>query len=60
MTIHHCPKCELRFEHKTELDDHIWHDHPEFRHEYPVWSAHHPTPGDHAEDHPVPGWDPKS
>ena len=36
MTVHQCPKCELRFEWKTELDDHCWHDHPEFRHEYPV------------------------
>ena len=36
MTIHQCPKCELRFDFKTELDDHCWHDHPEFRHEYPV------------------------
>lgn len=36
MTIHQCPKCELRFDWKTELDDHCWHDHPEFRHDYPV------------------------
>jgi hypothetical protein len=36
MSIHQCPKCELRFEWKTELDDHCWHDHPEFRHEYPA------------------------
>ncbi len=36
MTVHQCPKCELRFAWKTELDDHCWHDHPEFRHEYPV------------------------
>jgi hypothetical protein len=36
MTVHHCPKCELRFALKTELDDHCWHDHPEFRHEYPA------------------------
>lgn len=42
MTIHQCPKCELRYSWKTELDDHIWHDHPDFRHEYPAWSAHHP------------------
>jgi hypothetical protein len=39
MTVHQCPKCELRFTHKTEVDDHCWHDHPEFRHEYPA--AHH-------------------
>jgi hypothetical protein len=36
MTVHQCPKCELRFAWKTELEDHCWHDHPEFRHEYPV------------------------
>lgn len=36
MTVHQCPKCELRFAYKTELDDHCWHDHPEFRHEYPA------------------------
>jgi hypothetical protein len=36
MTVHQCPKCELRFDWKTELDDHCWHDHPEFRHEYPA------------------------
>jgi hypothetical protein len=36
MTIHQCPKCELRFDWKTELDDHCWHDHPQFRHEYPA------------------------
>ncbi len=36
MTIHQCPKCELRFTWKTELDDHCANDHPQFRHEYPV------------------------
>lgn len=36
MTVHQCPKCELRFDWITELNDHCWHDHPEFRHEYPV------------------------
>ena len=40
MTVHQCPKCELRFSWKTELDDHCWHDHPEFRHEYPVGGHH--------------------
>ena len=39
MTVHQCPKCELKFSYKTEVDDHCWHDHPEFRHEYPA--AHH-------------------
>lgn len=36
MSVHQCPKCELRFSYKTELDDHCWHDHPQFRHEYPA------------------------
>ena len=36
MTVHQCPKCELKFSYKTEVDDHCWHDHPEFRHEYPA------------------------
>jgi hypothetical protein len=40
MTIHQCPKCELRFDRKTELDDHCRDEHPDFRHEYPV--AHRP------------------
>jgi hypothetical protein len=35
MTIHQCPKCELRFTWQTELDDHCRQDHPQFRHEYP-------------------------
>jgi hypothetical protein len=43
MTIHQCPKCELRFDWKTELDDHCWHDHPEFRHEYPAQPARPPV-----------------
>ena len=36
MTVHQCPKCELRFTWKTELDDHCANDHPQFRHEYPA------------------------
>jgi hypothetical protein len=39
MTVHQCPKCELRFTWKTELDDHCQQDHPQFRHEYPVRKA---------------------
>jgi len=39
MTIHQCPKCELRFTWKTELDDHCTNDHPQFKHEYPVRKA---------------------
>jgi len=49
MSIHQCPKCELRFEWKTELDDHCWHDHPEFRHEYPA----SPPPPEAAAPAPV-------
>jgi hypothetical protein len=45
MTIHQCPKCELRFAWKTEVDDHCWHDHPEFRHEYPAVAVR-PAPAD--------------
>jgi|GEM_PF-3229101 len=36
MTVHQCPKCELRFTWKTELEDHCATDHPQFKHEYPV------------------------
>ena len=39
MTLHHCPKCELRFTWKTELDDHCANDHPQFKHDYPVRKA---------------------
>ncbi len=46
MTIHQCPKCELRFDWKTELDDHCWHDHPEFRHEYPAQAVAEPPVAD--------------
>lgn len=44
MTVHQCPKCELRFERKAELDDHCWHDHPQFRHEYPASAPPPPAP----------------
>jgi hypothetical protein len=50
MTIHQCPKCELKFAYKTEVDDHCWHDHPEFRHEYPATVPPPPVP----EPHEVP------
>jgi len=48
MTFHQCPKCELRFDWITELNDHCWHDHPEFRHEYPV-----AKPASHAAEQPA-------
>jgi hypothetical protein len=41
MTVHQCPKCELRFTWPTELDDHCRTDHPEFHHDYPVRGVHH-------------------
>ena len=53
MTVHQCPKCELKFSYKTEVDDHCRQDHPEFRHEYPA--AHHtPQPTPHAVPPPHP------
>ncbi|MGH8962762.1 MAG: hypothetical protein ACRDWT_16505 [Jatrophihabitantaceae bacterium] len=58
MTIHQCPKCELRFDWNTELDDHCRHDHPQFRHEYPAQAAPQPDPEPVPEAHraqPVPG-----
>jgi hypothetical protein len=42
MTVHQCPKCELRFTWQTELDDHCHQEHPEFRHEYPARRPLHP------------------
>ncbi|HEY8300650.1 MAG TPA: hypothetical protein VIG48_02000 [Jatrophihabitans sp.] len=52
MTVHQCPKCELKFSYKTEVDDHCRHDHPEFRHEYPA--VHHdPEPLPHAPPPPA-------
>ncbi len=42
MTIHQCPKCELRFSWNTELDNHLREDHPQFRHDYPVGHPNHP------------------
>ena len=41
MTVHQCPKCELRFTWPTELDDHCRTDHPTFHHDYPVGGVHH-------------------
>ena len=53
MTIHHCPKCELRFTYKTELDDHLWHDHADFRHEYPATAPPVVAPTPPPTPHPV-------
>jgi hypothetical protein len=41
MTMHQCPKCDLRFTWSTELDDHCRTDHPGFHHDYPVRGVHH-------------------
>jgi hypothetical protein len=34
MTVHQCPKCELKFSLKPELDWHCREEHPGFRHDY--------------------------
>jgi hypothetical protein len=49
MTVHQCPKCELRFTWKTELDDHCSNDHPQFKHEYPARKA---ASGQHEQPQP--------
>jgi hypothetical protein len=41
MTVHQCPKCELRFDRVTELDNHCREEHPQFHHDYPVRGVHH-------------------
>ena len=41
MSVHQCPKCELRFSYLTELDDHCHRDHPNFHHDYPVRGVRH-------------------
>ncbi|MHA3702730.1 hypothetical protein ACXR2U_11155 [Jatrophihabitans sp. YIM 134969] len=43
MSVHQCPKCELRFTLKPELDWHCREEHPEFRHDYA-------GPWEHPED----------
>jgi hypothetical protein len=46
MSVHQCPKCELRFTWQTELEDHCRTDHPQFHHDYPVGGVHRVEPGD--------------
>ena len=41
LTVHQCPKCELKFAIRTVLDDHLRNDHPQFHHDYPVHGVHH-------------------
>jgi hypothetical protein len=36
VTVHQCPKCELRFTWQTELDVHCRDEHPDFHHDYPT------------------------
>ena len=36
MSVHQCPKCELKFAYRTELDYHCGNDHPGFTHHYPA------------------------
>ena len=43
MSVHQCPKCELRFTYQTELDYHCREEHPDFKHDYPVHHAEPPT-----------------
>jgi hypothetical protein len=52
MTMHQCPKCDLRFTWRTELDDHCRTDHPDFHHEYPVRGVHH-ADGENVEPKPA-------
>ena len=55
MSVHQCPKCELRFERKTELEVHCRSDHPGFRHEYPAAPPANLVDGQHHfEGHEVP------
>jgi hypothetical protein len=52
MTVHQCPKCELRFSWITELDDHCREDHPEFKHDYPVGKPSPPRAPDQPSAEP--------
>ena len=36
MNTHHCPCCELIFEHRTVLEYHLRNDHPKVHFDYPV------------------------
>lgn len=46
MSVHQCPKCELRFTLRPELEYHCREEHPEFQHDYPAAWQH---PEDRAE-----------
>lgn len=61
MTVHQCPKCELRFRWPTELEDHCRSDHPEFHHEYPARSvAPEPPPVVRVAGQPMAALDPEA
>lgn len=34
MSVHQCPRCELRYSWQTELEYHCREEHPEFHHDY--------------------------
>jgi hypothetical protein len=46
VSVHQCPKCELRFTWKTELESHCNDEHPDFHHEYKThtWELKHKQP----------------
>lgn len=44
MSVHQCPRCDLRFSWQTELDYHCREEHPEFHHEYVTRSSSGPAP----------------
>lgn len=49
MTVHTCPRCELRFERETEVVDHLANDHgldPEHFHTRPDPTHHGHEPAD--------------
>lgn len=46
MSVHQCPKCELRFTWRTELDEHCRDEHPQFHHDYPVHGVRHNASGE--------------
>ena len=49
MSVHQCPKCELKFAIKTVLDWHLRNDHPQFHHDYPVRGERHWSEAEQAQ-----------
>lgn len=58
MSVHQCPKCELRFSFRTELEHHCREEHPDFRHEY-AGPWRHPEDRAQRSAYPPPGTDPQ-